>query len=210
MSIDLQDLIAFFWTYSVSNKFRNEFDYSTWSHVWRISTNGHICDASWKLDNYGERFGKLHDLISFHPIPLLVSFYSRLAEIGVRITFVIMVSTAANIFEELDQQAQKLMIKYPSNSLGDEESSDNKRHFKQFDSWKSNYNLVTQFTEIINKCFGLVLLLAIAFDYSAAIIEIQNILLNKGMKIQYYLFFLHIILRLLLILIASHRVESKV
>ena len=137
-------------------------------------------------------------------MPLIAVLGSRLAEIGVRITFFVMTSTAALLFEELDERVEKLAQKCANNSKNSSEIT------ADLHQWKIHYDLVCRFTESINICFGPSLLLICGIDFAIPIIEFQDILLQKTFCPRYYFRFIHIILRFLLILIASSRVESKV
>ena len=144
-------------------------------------------------------FGKFHDFISCYPLPLIASLGSRLAEIGIRTTFVVMVSIAALVLDELSGQIERMAAK----------STDPEQMSKNIDEWKSNYDLAFELCEHINGCFSPVVFLLFSFDNILAIIECQNILIQSTNP-RYYFHFLHIILRCLLILIVSQSIESKV
>ena len=140
-------------------------------------------------------FGKIHDAISWYPLPLMAALGSTLADIGARTSFFVMTSTASLLFEELSDRVEDLAVDCNGRNLN---------------RWKTQYDLAIQFTELINRCFGPVLLLTCAIDFATPILEFQNIRLTGGIKTRYYLQFVHAIVRFLLILIASYRVESNV
>ena len=147
-------------------------------------------------------------ILNYPKVPTISALISQLAEIGVRTTFMVIASTAALLYEELDEEITNVSLE-----TSDPETSssyDHQRLSKNLDNWKAKYDLVCRFTEQINRCFGLAMLLTLSCDYLVAIIEFQNILLHQWTRPQNYFNFIHIVLRFLLILIASYRLEIKV
>ena len=199
-----QDILAFIWKYGSEQHDSTFFILNGFDT--EIQTTDYVCDANIKNDLWFIDFGWFHDAISRYPIPFLTVIYSRLAEIGVRTTFFIMTSIATLLFDELDQGLNNLAEK----SAQYDASSNRQKMSKYLDDWKFNYNLICEFTEQINQTFGVVLIIVCLIDYAVPIFEFANVLLYSGTNMQYNLQFIHLILRFLFILIASHRLGSKV
>ena len=205
----MQDFIVFCWKYS-------SLEYNTHDYAWEwegkeifITSLDYVCHIKWKLGSDKLYLGKVHGLISRHPMPIIAALGSQLAEIGIRTTFVVMTSVAALLFEELDGRLEALAEKSNADVV------DNVQQISQnLAKWKSQYDLVIRFIEKINRTFGLVLLLTCAIDFAVPIVEFNSVLseltYNNGRDVKYNFQFAHLILRFLVILIASHRVESKV
>ena len=82
---------------------------------------------------------------------------------------------------------------------------------KDINEWKTHYDLVCRFTEKINRCFGLPLLITSAIDFAVPIIiEFNNLIAHQFTSPRYYLQFLHTVLRFLSILVASYHLEYQV
>ena len=200
----LKDFMALSLEYIGLNKlYADDFDYTEWRNRWRIKSNDYMCGVSWKLINKEASFGEFHDAISSHPIPLISALANRMGEICVRTTFVVITLIASLLLAELDEQIEN----FDENSLENDINTNNMP--KYLEKWKSDYDLVNEFIEQLNKCFGLAILLTTGFDYFVAIIEFHNIL-NDFFSPRYYLHFIHIVLRFLLILWVSQQIESKV
>ena len=207
MYINLQDFSTFNWKYD-GLKERDDFDITKWREIFRIKSNDYLCDIKWKLQNHVVSFGKFHDLISSYPIPLMTALMSRLTEIGVRTTFLIIMTTTALLFEELNDRvvilAEKSVdIVYHSSSNG------TSLIVKDLEKWKLHYDLICQLTDHIDSCFNLVLFLMSVMDYSVAIIELQNIFLDCRNP-RYYFQFIHSVLRAFSVFRILHRVKFKV
>ena len=194
--------MAFIWKYGSEEYFSAFFEMNKFNAG--IKSINYVCDAKQKVELWHVNFGWFHDMISHNPMPLLAVLASRLAEIGVRTTFMIMTSTATLLFEELGQRIDDLAEKLA------QPSSNVHKMSKYLDEWKSHYNLVCEVTEHINRSFGVALILVCLIDFAVPIIQFANVLHFQGTNIQYNLQFIHIILRFLFILIASHRLESNV
>ena len=173
--------------------------------MWRINSNDFICGTDWKIGQHRINLGNAYDTISKYPIPLVVGLFSRLAEIGTRTTFIVIASTVSLLFEELNQRMENL-TKKSNNST----NLDSKEMSKNIHEWKTHYDLVIQFANIMNCFFGPSLLVTYTADYAVAFLEFQNIMNFEGLNSRYYLQFFHICLRFLLILTVSQRVETKV
>ena len=181
----------------------------------------------------------------FFYLGYFAALWSRLAEIGIRTTFIVFTSIASLLFEALDEKIEKIAKK---SSTGQEYSK--QEMAVEIDELRQNYDLVCQLVEQINRSFGFVLLLITGHDFAIAIMDFNNILdqLTVGQKFHkeageknqgeyselfkstdlffdpFFEFkpivlranpfetcqFAHPILRFLLLLVASHRVGSKV
>lgn len=119
------------------------------------------------------QFPLWHRAISFEPLPFLAAVWSRLAEVGVRVTVIAISFIAVLLFEELDEQIEtmtEISPSRPSDTKYNEEMSQRLR------KWRCHYDLVSQFVEQINQCFGPVLLIATAVDFCTAIYQFHDIL----------------------------------
>ena len=199
-----QDILIFIWKYG-SEKYKSRF-FIINNFSEGIETTNYVCDAEQKVLLWYVDFGWFHDAISRHPVPLLAILGARLAEIGVRTTFMVMTSTATILFDELDQRLDNLA----DQSAQPDAPSKSQKMAKYLDEWKLNYNLVCEFTEHINRTFGIALILICLIDFAVPIVEFQNILRFNGTNLQHNFQFVHLIMRFLFILIASHRLDSKV
>ena len=182
-----------------------DFDFeSQWRPIWQIKTHNFFCDTAWKLENLEASFGKFHDVISSDPMPVIAALCSRLAELGVRTTFLVVTSIISLLMDELDERSETIL------KSSDEELLNEEKKEKEIDEWKAHYDLVLCSIEHANRCFGIVLILNTAVDFTVALLEIQNILLHKGKSLRYNVQFIHILLRFLIVLIASNQIKSKV
>ena len=152
-------------------------------------------------------FGKFHDLISRNEMPFVAALGSRLAEIGVRGTFLLVTSIATIFLEELENKIQ--LLAENSDDQSDRSSANAKNMPKDLEEWKIQYELIARYIHQINKSFGVVLLLILIVDQYVAAIECFNIMVTWD-EPRYYFNFLHILSRFLLITFASSRIESKV
>ena len=107
------------------------------------------------------------------------ALWSRLAEIGIRTTFIVFTLISALLFEALDERMKKISEKSPNN----QEYSQHEMAV-ELDELRSHYDLVCQLVEQINRSFGLVLLLITGHDFAIAIVDFNNILdhLKIGQK----------------------------
>ena len=79
------------------------------------------------------------------------------------------------------------------------------------DEWRHHFDLVCQFIEQINRCFGPILLIQTAIVYSLPIFQFNKILLTQGRFPRLYFEFIHTIARFLIFLvIPSYLVTQKV
>ena len=200
----MQDVLVFIWKYDSEQHQSPLFNIKGFSEG--IETTDYVCDDEQKVLLWYVDFGWFHDAISRHPMPLLAVLGARLAEIGVRTIFMVMTSIATLLFDELDQRLNNLA----DQSVQPDAPSNSRKMSKYLDEWKCHYNLVCEFTEHINRAFGAVLILICLVDYAVPIFEFQNVLRFNGTNVQHNFRFFHIIMRFLLILIASHRLDSKV
>ena len=182
------------------------FDFITWKkHSSFLPENDYICSASQEAGQEKLTFfGKFHDDISHYPIPPIAALCSRLAEIGVRTTFVAMVSTATLIIEELEERADELEEKLSTDPFNEQQQSNN------LDEWKCQYDLVVRFIDQINRCFGIVLLLISATDFIIPVLEFKNIQKYNYTNPRTYFNCLHSLLRALVVFKVSDLVASKV
>ena len=188
--------------------------------------------------------------LSFY-LGYVAALLSRLAEIGIRTTFIVFTSIASILFEALEEKIEEMGKK----SELDQEYSKQEMP-EELDQLRRHYDLLCRLVEQINRSFGFVLLLITVHDFAISILDFNYILdhlkigqgflkdINNYLYTGYYwwlgkpkhfewtdyffdpLFeddfiflrsnplktcqFVHPILRFLLILVASHRVGSKV
>ena len=148
--------------------------------------------------------GKFHDLISRYPIPPIAALVSRLADIGVRTTFVVIASTAILLLEELEDRVEEFAEKLRTDPWNEHQVSNN------LDEWKCQYDLVVSFIEQINRCFGLILLLISSIDFIVSVTEFQNIQKYNFSNPRTYFNCIHSLLRALVVIMISNCVKSKV
>ena len=98
------------------------------------------------------------------PVPFLAGIWARIAEIGTMIVFFAMTFTAAILFDELISRANE-MKEINSNSLP-----------MALKEWRRIYDLVCEFVENINDCFGPTLLLQTALYFALPIFDFNKIL----------------------------------
>ena len=99
------------------------------------------------------------------------ALWSRLAEIGIRTTFIVFTLIASLLFEELDERVETIA----------EKASNNQEYFEQemaveLNELSCQYDLVCQLIEQINRSFGFVLLIITGHDFSIAIMDFSKIL----------------------------------
>ena len=169
----------------------------------------------------------------------IFGLWSRLGEIGVRTTFIAFTSTAALLFQELDDRIEEIAKK--SEIVSDENCA---TLSSELDEWRSHYDLLCELVQLINRCFGFSLLLITGHDFATSIFEFNNILdhigVSKGQHTDFnsltnhwrgyidyvldkddklFLFksdaikscqFAHPVLRFFVILVTSHNLNSKV
>ena len=106
----------------------------------------------------------------FH-LGYVVALWSRLAEIGIRTTFIVFTLIAGLLFEALDERIEKVINK----SAIDQEYYQ-LGMVKELDEFRSHYDLLCQWVEQINRSFGFVLLIITGHDFATAIMNFSNIL----------------------------------
>ena len=200
----MQDLIAFRKQY-LDSHLEQLFDFVTWKEISNLVSDNYICGVLKEATNEKLNFmGKFHDVISRYPMPAMAALASRLAEIGVRTTFIIIALVANLLLEELEirlEEQEEILIIGPF-----------KEHqiSKDLDKWKCQYDLVVLFVEQINRCFSFILLLTAAIDFIVLVTEFQNIRKYSFVNSRAYFKCAHGLLRVLAILAASNRIELKV
>ena len=176
-------------------------------------------------------------------LPFVFALWARLAEIGVRVSFITMTFVVVLIFEDINKEIVYLK----------EISVDSKRQESLTLNWNrmvSHNDLACRLIEQINQCFGPVLLVVTVIDFTTAIYDFYNIrnILSEAIK-ENFLFtfeffksqdiktfdeldddedailnaqenydtglfwcikFFHGVVRFTILLMASHRVNSKV
>ena len=177
------------------------------------------------------RYGPiLHNSLAY-----AVGVLSRLAEIGVRTTFIVLVLIAGLLFDTLGNYLENNTEIFLNNS--------NTMMSVELENWKNQYDLVCRFVEQINRVFGFFLLMITGHDFATCIFDFNNILEHLDLKDNLNVFqaydqhlshehiffntesesfismkvsplrtcqFLHPIARFLFILVASHSVGVKV
>lgn len=158
----------------------------------------------------------LESYIIFPQLPLIVAFWSRLAEIAVRISFVALTWTATLLFENLGEQLETL-LKNDNSDPDDEETIVGK-----MEEWMRQYDLTRQFVEEMNRCFGIILIIVTAGDFASTIMQASEILEYLNLKRTYALKIYdqdegwsicdlsHTVFRNLLMLASAYRVHSSV
>ena len=175
------------------------------------------------------------DVLYEEPLPLIVALWARLAEIGVRVTFVAMTFVASLIFDEIGEEIV---------NLTDISIDPKAKALLSINCGRliSHNDLAIRLIEQINKNFGFVLLIISAIDFSSAIFYFNQIKSQVAVRIERSLFafemdayytdkdvkfhktssldfyeaifscaqFLHSVARFTGLLIASHRVNAKV
>ena len=123
-------------------------------------------------DTYYENLqGKCVVSQSFFYLGYFAALWSRLAEIGVRTTFIAFTSISALLCEELEERIGKIAKK----ASIDQEYIKHKMAV-ELDELRSHYDLVCQLIEQINRSFGFVLLIISCHDFTIAIMDFNNIL----------------------------------
>lgn len=182
--------------------FMDDWDWVTKSGIHSFD---HLCDVAQRLDYGLPDFSKLHNIISSNRLPLIYILLSHLAAICVRSVYVVMTLIAFLLFSELDQRAEKLVersIDLNINSI--RQSFPNK-----LNKWMIDYTMVNRFTENVNSCFGLILLIFTSIDFLVCILDFQNIFFDHENPVYYFRFCFNI-LRYFLIVAWSDRVILKV
>ena len=98
--------------------------------------------------------------------------WSRFAEIGVRISFMVFATIAAFLFNELDMKVDEFVEKMKTDPKRDEQENVS----LELETWKNQYDLVCRFVEQINRSFGFFLLIITGIDFATSILEFYNIL----------------------------------
>ena len=102
----------------------------------------------------------------------IAGLWSRLAEIGIRTIFVVLTSTAALLFKELDERMEKIAKQ--------SETDPNPDRFQyqstKLNEWRRHYDLICKLVELINRCFGFCLLLITTHDFATSIYDFSNLL----------------------------------
>ena len=177
----------------------------------------------------GQKIGRVPFV---EPMPFTFALWARLAEIGIRVTFVALTSIAVLIFEEIEEEIENLA----------EMSNDPEQHDSlaiNLDQLIVHNDLACRLIQQINRCFGFVLLIITAMDFISTIYEFyliktelsvdkwtNNLLFYKTWedvspalpKKNKYIYkgilhcakFCHDIVYYTVLLIASHRINSKV
>ena len=107
----------------------------------------------------------------------IFGLWSRLGEISIRTTLIVLTSTAALLFQELDDRIEKI-AKKSENVLED----DCANLSTELDEWRSHYDLLCELVQLINRCFGFSLLLITGHDFATSIFEFSNILDHIGVS----------------------------
>ena len=182
-----------------------EYDFVTWKFLSIMNSDSYICSEL--NDLYKEKLkfmGKFHVTISRFPIPVFAALASRLAEIGIRTTFVVMTSVATLLLEELEQRLEEQAENLATSPFDEQQMS------KDLDQWKYQYDLVVRLIEQINRCFSLELLLISQMDFIVSVTDFQNIHKFQYRNLRAYFKFAHGLLRVIVFLAASNCVEFKV
>ena len=113
----------------------------------------------------------------FNYLGYAFGIWSRLAEIGVRTTFIVLASIASLLFDQLAEETEQMAKKLAtSNELDQTEIS------IEIEDWKNRYHLVSRFVEKINRCFGLLILIITGHDFATSIFDFANILQHLDLK----------------------------
>ena len=176
-----QDGLVFGWTYL---QFGSNFvDDEKWAEYRFIQYCGY---SSWMenvlmMEMYGIKvkpwwtFRKHWNYISpsfSFTLGYLAALWSRLAEIGVRITFIVFASTASLLFDKLDNKIEEMA----------KMTDDDEKLSLELDGWKNQYDLACRFVEKINQCFALSLLIITGNDFATCIFDFANILQHLDLK----------------------------
>ena len=102
---------------------------------------------------------------------------SRMAEIGVRTTFIVLASIASLLFDQLAKETEQMAEKLAT-SIHHVETEIS----IELEDWKDNYHLVCRFVEQINQCFGIFLLIITGHDFATGIFDFANILQHLDLK----------------------------
>ena len=107
----------------------------------------------------------------FFYLGYFAALWSRLAEIGIRTTFIVFTLISSLLFDALDERMEEIAKK----------ASIDQEYIKQtmvmeLNELRRHYDLVCQLVEQINRAFGFVLLLITGHDFSIAIMDFSNIL----------------------------------
>ena len=186
---------------------------------------------------FQSRFGiHFQDLWEKEPLPLSAAMWARLAEIGVRTTFIAVTFIATLVLEEVEEEINDLAEETGAAKYDYEQES----IILKFYECVSHYHLASLMIKQINRCFSLVLLIITAIDFSASIFyffqiyialrrkrleidkslisELQDLFVARDYNgeiiveevISSIIGFIHVFLRFGTILIFSHRGSTKV
>ena len=150
----------------------------------------YVADKRWQNNNQNWLWTPI---IVRNPLPFIAAFWARMTEIAITTTFTTMTFTASVLFEELLNRADDLSEDCNSSNL-DKVSG-------KLDEWRRHYDLVCQFVDKINFCFGPVLLIKIATGFASPIFDFFQILLTKGLVPRHYFEFFHTIFRFFTVII---------
>ena len=101
----------------------------------------------------------------------ITGLWSRLAEIGIRTIFIVLASTAALLFKELDERMEKIEKKSEADP-----DLDRLQQSTKLNEWRRHYDLICELVELINRCFGFSLLLITMHDFATSIYDFSNLL----------------------------------
>ena len=139
-----------------------------------------------------------------NPLPFAAALWSRVAESAITAAFGALSYAGALLHEELNDRSNALDEDCCVPSCTIYRSS-------KLEDWRLHYDLVCRFVDMINGCFGPILLLQTAIGFAWPIFEFTQILYSKGQKPRFYFEFSHTILRFLfMILIPSYLVTQQV
>ena len=136
------------------------------------STNLKATNCSFINENLEEDVKKMcvPSLLFFY-LGYFSALWSRLAEIGIRTTFIVFTSISALLFEALEERIEEIAKKTATDGEYTEQDMS-----MELDELRSHYDLVCQLVEQINRAFGFVLLVISGHDFAIAIMDFNNIL----------------------------------
>ena len=123
------------------------------------------------------------DQIDFITRRLINWFY--FPEISIRMLFFILVSLALHIFEELENRIELLFSKFsyrPNTKMTHDFS-------EQLEEWRHQYDLVCRFVDQINKSFGLIILIILAYSVAVSIATFYKSITVYSYIVQIFLTF---------------------
>ena len=108
---------------------------------------------------------------SFFYLGYSAALWSRLAEIGIRTTFIVFTSISSLLFEALDERIENIAKKAQIDKKYSQQEM-----AAELNELRCHYDLVCRLIEQINRSFGFVLLLITGHDFVIAIMDFNNIL----------------------------------